>query len=128
MDFSLSEKEQKLWDRAKAFTAEHITPKAQEHEKRNEFPKDVVQKAYEAGLMNLHIPKEAGGPGLSLLAETLVSEATGYGCAGHRRRGRKAPGQCPGRQRTRPGESEQLSRMRISSLVGSIPTSSWEAE
>jgi acyl-CoA dehydrogenase len=82
MDFSLSEKEQKLWDCAKAFTAEHITPKAQEHEKRNEFPKDVVQKAYEAGLMNLHIPKEAGGPGLSLLAETLVSEATGYGCAG----------------------------------------------
>lgn len=82
MDFSLSEKEQKLWDRAKEFTAEHITPKAQELEKHNEFPKDVVQKAYEAGLMNLHIPKEAGGPGLSLLSETLVSEATGYGCAG----------------------------------------------
>lgn len=82
MDFSLSEKEQKLWDRAKAFTAQHITPKAQEHEKRDEFPKEVVQKAYEAGLMNLHIPKEAGGPGLPLLSETLVSEATGYGCAG----------------------------------------------
>jgi acyl-CoA dehydrogenase len=32
--------------------------------------------------MNLHIPPEAGGPGVSLLAETLVSEATGYGCAG----------------------------------------------
>jgi acyl-CoA dehydrogenase len=82
MDFSLSEKEQKLWERAKAFTAEHITPKAHELEKRNEFPKDVVQKAYEAGLMNLHIPKAAGGPELSLLSETLVSEATGYGCAG----------------------------------------------
>ncbi|MFX1561162.1 MAG: acyl-CoA dehydrogenase family protein, partial [Promethearchaeota archaeon] len=82
MDFSLSEKEQKLWERAKAFTAEHITPRARELEKKNEFPKDVVQKAYEAGLMNLHIPTEAGGPGLSLLAETLVSEATGYGCAG----------------------------------------------
>ncbi len=82
MDFSLSEKEQKLWERAKAFTAEHITPKAHELEKKNAFPKDVVQKAYEAGLMNLHIPTEAGGPGLSLLAETLVSEATGYGCAG----------------------------------------------
>jgi len=82
MDFALSEKEQKLWERSKAFTAEHITPKAHELEKKNEFPKDVVQKAYEAGLMNLHIPTEAGGPGLSLLAETLVSEATGYGCAG----------------------------------------------
>jgi acyl-CoA dehydrogenase len=82
MDFALSEKEQKLWERAKEFTYEHITPRAHELERKNEFPKDVVQKAYEAGLMNLHIPTEAGGPGLSLLAETLVSEATGYGCAG----------------------------------------------
>ncbi|MGY5853772.1 MAG: acyl-CoA dehydrogenase family protein [Candidatus Thorarchaeota archaeon] len=82
MDFSLSEKDQKLFDRAREFTKEHITPRAIELEKKNEFPKEVVQKAYEAGLMNLHIPKEAGGPGLSLLAETFVSEATGYGCAG----------------------------------------------
>jgi acyl-CoA dehydrogenase len=82
MDFSLSEKDQKLFDRSKEFTKEHITPRAHELEKRNDFPKDVVQKAYEAGLMNLHIPTEAGGPGLSLFSETLVSEATGYGCAG----------------------------------------------
>ncbi|MCK5151273.1 MAG: acyl-CoA dehydrogenase family protein [Candidatus Thorarchaeota archaeon] len=82
MDFSLSEKEQKLFERAKEFTREHITPEANELEKRNEFPKEIVQKAYEAGLMNLHIPTEAGGPGLSLLDETFVSEATGYGCAG----------------------------------------------
>ncbi len=82
MDFKLSKEEQELWERAKQFTYEHITPRALELEKRDEFPKEVVQKAYEAGLMNLHIPKEAGGPGLSLLAETLVSEATGYGCAG----------------------------------------------
>ncbi len=82
MDFSLSEKEQKLFDRAKEFAREHITPKALELEKRKEFPKEVVQKAFEAGLMNLHIPTEAGGPGLSLVDETLVSEATGYGCAG----------------------------------------------
>ncbi|MHA1484230.1 MAG: acyl-CoA dehydrogenase family protein [Candidatus Thorarchaeota archaeon] len=82
MDFRLSDKEQKLWERAEEFTREHITPRAHILETRNEFPKEVVQKAYEAGLMNLHIPPEAGGPGVSLLAETLVSEATGYGCAG----------------------------------------------
>ncbi|MFW9921278.1 MAG: acyl-CoA dehydrogenase family protein [Candidatus Thorarchaeota archaeon] len=82
MDFSLSEKDEKLEKRAKEFTREYITPRAHELEKRNEFPKEVVQKAYEAGLMNLHIPVDAGGPGLSLFSETLVSEATGYGCAG----------------------------------------------
>lgn len=74
MDFSLSEKEEKLWERAKAFTLEHITPRALEMDRRDEFPKEIVQKAFEAGLMNLHIPTEAGGPGLSLLSETLVSE------------------------------------------------------
>ncbi|MHA2213123.1 MAG: acyl-CoA dehydrogenase family protein, partial [Candidatus Thorarchaeota archaeon] len=82
MDFSLSDKEQKMWERAKQFAYEHVTPRAHELEKRDEFPKDVVQKAYEAGLMNLHIPAEVGGPDLSLVTETLVSEATGYGCAG----------------------------------------------
>ncbi|MBD3407449.1 MAG: acyl-CoA dehydrogenase [Candidatus Lokiarchaeota archaeon] len=82
MDFSLTKEEQELYEKAKAFTKEHITPKAHLLEKKNEFPAEVVQKAYEAGLMNLHIPKEAGGPGMSLLAETFVSEATGYGCSG----------------------------------------------
>ncbi len=82
MDFSLTDKEQKLWERAKKFSLEHISPNANELEKRGEFPKEIVQKAYEEGLMNLHIPEEAGGPGLSLLSETFVSEATGYGCAG----------------------------------------------
>jgi len=82
MDFRLSDKEQKLWERAEEFTREHITPRAHILETRDEFPKEVVQKAYETGLMNLHIPPEAGGPGVSLLGETLISEATGYGCAG----------------------------------------------
>ena len=73
MDFSLSEKDQKLFERAKEYTREHVTPRSHELDKRNDFPKDVVQKAYEEGLMNLHIPPEAGGPGLSLLSRTSRS-------------------------------------------------------
>lgn len=82
MDFALSDKEKRLWERSVKFTKEHITPYANELEEKEEFPAEIVEKAYEKGLMNLHIPEEAGGPGLSLVAETLVSEATGYGCAG----------------------------------------------
>jgi acyl-CoA dehydrogenase len=82
MDFALSDLDQEMWEKASKYTREYITPNAQELEKRNEYPMEVIQKAYELGLMNLHIPKEAGGPGLSLFTETLVSEATGYGCAG----------------------------------------------
>ena len=82
MDFSMSETEKEMWEKAKEFTYKYITPHAHELEKKNEFPLEVVQKAYEHGLMNLHIPKEAGGPGHSLLTEAVVSEATGYGGAG----------------------------------------------
>ncbi len=87
VDFSLTQEEEALKKKAEDFTKEHITPNAIELEKNtwskhDWYPMEIVQKAYEAGLMNLHIPKEAGGPGLSLFAETLTSEATGYGCAG----------------------------------------------
>jgi acyl-CoA dehydrogenase len=82
IDFKLSAQEEELWNKAKEFTYKYITPVAAELEKKDEFPMDVVQKAYEWGLMNLHVPKDVGGPGNSLVEETLVSEATGYGCAG----------------------------------------------
>jgi acyl-CoA dehydrogenase len=82
VDFTLTPEEEELQKKAEEFTRKYITPVAAEREKRDEFPADIVQKAYEWGLMNLHIPKEAEGPGRSLVEETLVSEATGYGCAG----------------------------------------------
>ncbi|MBU7043438.1 MAG: acyl-CoA dehydrogenase family protein [Theionarchaea archaeon] len=82
VDFTLTPEEEELKKKAEEFTRKYITPVASEREKRDEFPTDIVQKAYEWGLMNLHVPTEAGGPGRSLVEETLVSEATGYGCAG----------------------------------------------
>jgi acyl-CoA dehydrogenase len=82
VDFKLSSREEELFNKAKEFTHTYVTPVAADLEKQDEYPMDVVQKAYEWGLMNLHVPTEAGGPGHSLVEETLVSEATGYGCAG----------------------------------------------
>jgi len=82
VDFALNEREKALFEKAKEFTRKYITPYAHELEERNEFPWDLAQKAYEAGLMNVHVPKEIGGPGYTLLEETLISEAWGYGDAG----------------------------------------------
>jgi len=82
VDFKLSPTEQDLWNRAVEFTKEYITPNAIKYDVANEIPMDVCQKAYELGFMNMHVPKEAGGPGHTLLEETLVSEATGYGDGG----------------------------------------------
>lgn len=82
VDFKLTPQEEELQNKAKEFTYKYITPAAAELEKKDEFPMEIVQKAYEWGLMNLHVPKDVGGLGHSLVEETLVSEATGYGCAG----------------------------------------------
>jgi acyl-CoA dehydrogenase len=45
-------------------------------------PADVIAKAHEIGLMNLHIPPEFGGPGLHLVEEVLVDEELCWGCSG----------------------------------------------
>jgi acyl-CoA dehydrogenase len=82
VDFELSPAEREIKQRAERFARDYITPYASELDSRNEFPREVVQKAYEADLMNLHVPKSVGGPGRTLLEETLVGEAIGYGCAG----------------------------------------------
>ena len=38
------------------------------------MPEYILKRAYDAGLMNLGIPKEYGGPGLDALTVTLVIE------------------------------------------------------
>lgn len=82
MDFNLTPEQIKLQELARDFTREYITPVANELEKQNEIPLNIMQKAYELGLMNLHVSKDVGGPGLGLLDETIVTEEIGYGCAG----------------------------------------------
>ena len=45
-------------------------------------PADVLVKAHEVGLMNLHVPPELGGPGLGVMEEVLVDEELCWGCSG----------------------------------------------
>jgi acyl-CoA dehydrogenase len=81
-DFSLTQEEQGLFDRAMEFSRKEIVPRAIELDKANEVPIEICQKAYEAGFMNCHVPKVAGGPEKSMLEEALIYEAIGYGDAG----------------------------------------------
>src|SRR5579862_5754245 len=45
-------------------------------------PAEVIAKAHEVGLMNLHVPEEYGGPGLSGIDGILVGEELYWGCSG----------------------------------------------
>ncbi len=82
ISFEFSEEQKQLQALARKFAKEEITPKAAEYDKSGEYPKDIVKKAWELGLMNTHIPQEYGGLGLGVLEGCIATEEMAYGCTG----------------------------------------------
>lgn len=82
IDFSLSEEQAQLQELARKFAREEILPKAAHHDETGEFPKEIVKKAWELGLVNTHIAPEHGGLGLGVLEGCIITEEFAYGCTG----------------------------------------------
>ncbi len=81
-DPTISEEQQALIDTALKFAQERIIPVAGEYDEKAQMPLDVFQAAWEVGLMNVEIPEEYGGLGLTTLSGCLIAEQLAYGCAG----------------------------------------------
>src|SRR5437868_2629674 len=64
------------------FAEKEIRPVAWDYDKDGTWPEDIIEKAWEVGLMNTHIPEEYGGPGLDFLTGCLIEEEIGWGCSG----------------------------------------------
>src|SRR2546426_252837 len=82
MGFSLTDEQQRLVETARKFTREKIIPVAQKLDEHGTFPKEICEQAWEIGLMNVELPQEVGGLGLSTLDHVLMAEEVNYGCAG----------------------------------------------
>ncbi|MER3410300.1 MAG: acyl-CoA dehydrogenase [Thermoleophilia bacterium] len=82
MSFTLTDEQRALRELAHEFAEKEIRPKAAEYDRRSTHPADIIAKAHELGLMNLHIPPEYGGPGLGALDGCLVDEELCWGCSG----------------------------------------------
>jgi len=82
MSFTISEEQREVRRLAREFAAKEIVPVAQEYDQREEVPWQVVEKAFEVGLMNLVVPEEYGGQGLDHLTGAMVAEEVAYGCLG----------------------------------------------
>jgi acyl-CoA dehydrogenase len=80
--FDLTEQQQELKVLARRFSEQEIIPRAREYDEKEIFPRDICEKAFAAGLMNLGVPGELGGPGLGVLDTSLILEELNYGCAG----------------------------------------------
>src|SRR5439155_21532407 len=59
-----------------------IRPVAWEYDKDGTWPQDIINKAWEVGLMNTHVPEEYGGPGASYFDGCLIEEELSWGCSG----------------------------------------------
>src|SRR5262249_30744749 len=81
-DLNLSEEQLALADTAREFTKKEIIPVAGKLDEHGTFPKEILRKAWELGLMNCEVPEAYGGAALSCLEHCLILEEVAYGCLG----------------------------------------------
>ncbi len=82
VSFALTDEQKALRELAREFAEKEIRPKEAEYDESMQHPADVIAKAHDLGLMNLHVPEEYGGPGLSAFDGMLVGEELYWGCSG----------------------------------------------
>jgi acyl-CoA dehydrogenase len=82
VDFTLTDEQKALRELAHEFAARELRPVAWDYDRDGTWPGEVLAKAWEVGLMNVHTPEEYGGPGLSYLDGALIEEELGWACSG----------------------------------------------
>lgn len=82
ISFGLTDEQRMLQTLARDFSRAEVAPVAEHYDRTAEFPLPVIQKARQAGLINVNIPMEYGGGGASLVEECLVAEEIAWGCSG----------------------------------------------
>jgi len=82
VDFTLTDEQKDLREMAHAFAEKDMRKVAAEYDEDGTWPQEIIEKAWEIGLMNTHTPEEYGGPGLDYLSGCLIEEELGWGCSG----------------------------------------------
>jgi acyl-CoA dehydrogenase len=82
VSFALTDEQKELRALAHAFAEKEIRPRAAECDEHQTHASDIIAKAHEVGLMNLHLPESLGGPELPCFDGMLVGEELNWGCSG----------------------------------------------
>src|SRR4030088_2679250 len=82
VDFTLTNEQQSLREMAHDFAEKEIRPVAWEYDRDGTWPQEIIEKAWELGLMNGHLSSEYGGPGLGFLDGAIIEEEIAWGCSG----------------------------------------------
>ncbi|TML18839.1 MAG: acyl-CoA dehydrogenase, partial [Actinobacteria bacterium] len=82
VSFALTDEQKALRELAHEFAEKEIRPKEREYDEHSIHPADVIAKAHELGLMNVHVPEAYGGLALSAFEGMLIGEELCWGCSG----------------------------------------------
>jgi acyl-CoA dehydrogenase len=82
IDFTLTDEQLAMREMAHDFAEKEMRPVAWEYDRDATWPQEIVEKAWELGLMNSHLPEAYGGPGLSCLDGCILQEEIAWGCSG----------------------------------------------
>lgn len=74
MDFNLSEEQRLIQETTYRFALQEIEPVAKQYDREEKYPREIVKKARETGLVGAFIPDQYGGPGYGFLEVALISE------------------------------------------------------
>src|SRR5438128_1981539 len=82
VSFGLTDEQRALRELAHEFAEKEIRPKEREYDEHSTHPADVIARAHEVGLMNVHVPEDYGGAALSGFEGMLIGEELCWGCSG----------------------------------------------
>jgi alkylation response protein AidB-like acyl-CoA dehydrogenase len=74
MDFSLSEHHELLRKTVRDFARTEVLPKAKKWDEEERFPKEIVPRLAELGLLGIRIPEEYGGSGMDVTSYAICVE------------------------------------------------------
>lgn len=81
MDFALDETQRQVQEMTQDFAANAVRPVADALDREARFPKELVGKMGELGLMGMMVPEDWGGAGLDAVSYAIAMENVTWGCA-----------------------------------------------
>ena len=81
MDFEWTSEQEEIHKLVRTFAREVIVPRAAEIDETDTFPRDIVRKMADLGLMGLPIPEEWGGVGADFMSYVRAIEEISYASA-----------------------------------------------
>ncbi len=82
MDFSLNENQINYLETVRKLVKNDITPHILEMEKAHKFPWEIINKAWEMGIVNLCIPESVKGYEIDVVSSSLIIKELSYGDTG----------------------------------------------